>query len=193
VEPTYFATAEDLRAWFARHHADRSELLVGFHKKKTGVPSITWQESVDEALCVGWIDGVRKTVDDRRYTIRFSPRQARSTWSAVNIQRTKELIALGRMQPAGIAAFERRTDERSAIYSYEQRHAAAFEPGDERRFRRNRTAWTFFQSQPASYRRAATHWVTSAKKPETRARRLGTLIEDSEHHRTVGPLTRRPR
>jgi uncharacterized protein YdeI (YjbR/CyaY-like superfamily) len=192
VEPIYFATPDDLRAWFERHHASERELVVGFYKKGSGVPSITWPEAVDEALCVGWIDGVRQGVDDQRYSNRFTPRTKRSTWSAVNIKRAKELIELGRMRPAGIDAFERRTDDRSAIYSYEQRRNATLEPAHERRFRRNRAAWTFFQAQPPGYRRTAIHWVVSAKKAETRERRLATLIEDSERERTIAPLTRRP-
>jgi uncharacterized protein YdeI (YjbR/CyaY-like superfamily) len=192
VDPIYFATRDDLRAWFERHHASERELVVGFYKKGSGVPSITWPEAVDEALCVGWIDGVRQGVDDQRYSNRFTPRTKRSTWSAVNIKRAKELIELGRMRPAGIDAFERRTDDRSAIYSYEQRRNATLEPAHERRFRRNRAAWTFFQAQPPGYRRTAIHWVVSAKKAETRERRLATLIEDSERERTIAPLTRRP-
>jgi uncharacterized protein YdeI (YjbR/CyaY-like superfamily) len=192
VEPTYFATPQELRTWFDRHHTQQSELLVGFYKKGSGVPSITWPEAVDEALCAGWIDGVRRRVDDQRYSIRFSPRTTRSTWSAVNIKRAKELIELGRMRPAGLEAFERRTDDRSAIYSYEQRRDAALDPAHERRFRRNRAAWRFFEAQPAGYRRTAIHWVVSAKKDETRERRLATLIDDSEHQRTIAPLRRRP-
>jgi uncharacterized protein YdeI (YjbR/CyaY-like superfamily) len=188
----YFATARELRAWFDRHHATQSELVVGFHKKSSGVPSVTWPEAVDEALCVGWIDSVRRSVDDLRYSNRFTPRTARSTWSAVNIKRAKELIELGRMRSAGLEAFERRTDDMSAIYSYEQRRNAALDPALERRFRGNREAWTFFESQPAGYRRAAIHWVVSAKKDETRERRLAALIGDSEHGRTIPPLTRRP-
>ena len=189
MEPIFFATPAEFRAWLERHHADRSELLVGFHKKGSGRPSITWPESVDEALCFGWIDGVRRSLGPDAYTIRFSPRQARSTWSAVNVRRAEELIAEGRITPAGLAAFEARSGDRTGVYSYEQRHSATLDEESERRFRSNEDAWAFFQSRPPSYRKAATHWVVSAKKEETRRRRLDTLIEYSAHGRTVPPLT----
>jgi uncharacterized protein YdeI (YjbR/CyaY-like superfamily) len=190
VEPTFFATPEEFRAWLQAHHADVSELLVGFYKKGSGRPSITWQESVDEALCFGWIDGVRRSIDDESYSIRFTPRTNRSIWSAVNIMRAAELLEEGRMTPAGHAAFAKRTDEGSAVYSHEQRRQARLEPEQEARFRAHARAWEWFQSRPPSYRRSALHWVTSAKRPETRERRLATLIEDSEAGRTVKPLTR---
>jgi uncharacterized protein YdeI (YjbR/CyaY-like superfamily) len=193
MEPTYFSTAAELRAWFKRHHAREQELVVGFYKKGSGVPSITWPEAVDEALCVGWIDGVRHSVDEHRYTNRFTPRKARSSWSSVNIKRAQELIESGRMRPAGQEAFDRRSEDRSAIYSYEQRGEASLDPRQERRFRANRAAWRFFQSQPAGYRQTAVYWVASAKKEETRDRRLAILIDDSENGRTIAPLTRRSR
>jgi uncharacterized protein YdeI (YjbR/CyaY-like superfamily) len=190
VKPTFFATKAQFRSWLERHHADRRELLVGFYKKGSGRPSITWPESVDEALCFGWIDGVRRSLGEDAYTIRFTPRQARSTWSAVNVRRAGELIEEGRMTPAGLAAFEARGDDRTAIYSYEQRRAATLEADQEQRFRAATEAWEWFQARPPSYRRAAIHWVTSAKRPETRERRLQTLIEDSAAGRPIGPLTR---
>jgi uncharacterized protein YdeI (YjbR/CyaY-like superfamily) len=190
MEPTFFATPDELRAWLEEHHASEDELLVGFYKKGSGRPSITWPESVDQVLCFGWIDGVRRRVDDTSYTIRFTPRKARSTWSAVNVKRAGELIELGLMRPAGLAAFEQRADDRTAIYSYEQRKHAELDPDQERRFRANARAWTWFEAQAPSYRRAATHWVVSAKKPETRKRRLERLIGDSAAGRTVPPLTR---
>jgi uncharacterized protein YdeI (YjbR/CyaY-like superfamily) len=190
MQPTFFATPAEFRAWLERHHADRRELLVGFYKKSSGRPSITWPESVDEALCFGWIDGVRRSLGEKAYTIRFTPRQARSTWSAVNVRRARELIAEGRMTPAGLAAFEARGDDRTAIYSYEQRRAATLDPDEEQRFRAEAGAWEWFQARPPSYRRAAIHWVTSAKRPETRERRLQALIEDSAAARPVKPLTR---
>jgi uncharacterized protein YdeI (YjbR/CyaY-like superfamily) len=193
VKPTFFATTDELRAWLEENHATATELFVGFYKRGSGKPSITWQELVDEELCFGWIDGVRKGIDDVSYSNRITPRTQRSTWSAINIARVKELIALGRMHPAGLKAFERRTDERSAIYSYEQRKTARLEPAAERSFRANKKAWAFFQAQPPSYRRAASWWVISAKREETREKRLATLIRDSQNGRTVGPLTRRPR
>ena len=188
MEPMFFATPADFRAWLQAHHTDAGELLVGFHKRASGRPSITWQESVDEALCFGWIDGVRRSLGDESYTIRFTPRRRRSIWSAVNIKRARELIEEGRMTPAGLAAFEARSDERSAIYSHEQRHAPQLEPEQERRFKADAEAWTWFQAQAPSYRRAAIHWVTSAKRPETRERRLDALVEDSRAGRRVKPL-----
>ena len=192
MKPIFFATAGELRGWLEANHATARELLVGFYKRGSGKPSITWQQLVDEELCFGWIDGIRKGIDDVSYANRITPRTPRSTWSAINIARAHELIKLGRMQPAGLNAFERRTVERSAIYSYEQRKTARLDPAAERSFRGNRKAWTFFEAQPPSYRRAATWWVISAKREETRQRRLATLIRDSQNGRTVGPLSRRP-
>jgi uncharacterized protein YdeI (YjbR/CyaY-like superfamily) len=153
---------------------------------------MTWSEAVDEALCFGWIDGVRRRLDDESYTIRFTPRRPRSIWSAVNIERVHALRSEGRMRPAGLRAFEARADERSAIYAYEQRRGAKLEPAQERRFRANAQAWAFFNAQPPWYRRNATWWVISAKKEETRAKRLETLIEDSANGRTIRPLRRPP-
>ena len=187
---TFFAERADFRAWLEKNHDRATELWVGFHKKGSGRPSITWPESVDEALCFGWIDGVRKSLGPDSYAIRFTPRKARSTWSAVNIKRAQELAAEGRMRPAGLKAFEARTDDRSAIYSYEQRHAATLDPEHEREFRANAKAWEWFQSRPPSYRKTATWWVVSAKREETRLKRLRTLIDDSAHGRTIRQLTR---
>jgi uncharacterized protein YdeI (YjbR/CyaY-like superfamily) len=191
MEPTFFAAAAEFRAWLERHHDSVNELLVGFHKKGSGRPSISWPEAVDQALCFGWIDGVRRRIDDAAYTIRFTPRKPRSTWSAVNVKRMKELIEQGLVAPAGLAAFERRADDRTAIYAYEQRREAKLEPGQERRLRADQAAYAYFESQPPSYRRAAIHWVTSAKKPETRERRLTQLIECSAAGELVPPLRRR--
>jgi uncharacterized protein YdeI (YjbR/CyaY-like superfamily) len=190
MEPTFFATPAHFRGWLERHHDSVSELLVGFHKRGSGRPSITWPEAVDQALCFGWIDGVRRRVDAASYSIRFTPRKHRSTWSAVNVKRMKELIDEGLVAPAGLAAFQRRGDDRTAIYSYEQRRNAPLEPDQERRLRADERAWAYFESQPPSYRRAAIHWVTSAKKPETRERRLTQLIECSAARRPVPPLAR---
>lgn len=190
MEPIFFETPADFRAWLEEHHADRSELLVGFHKKGTGRPSLTWPESVDQALCFGWIDGVRRSLDEHSYTIRFTPRKARSTWSAINIRRAGELIEAGLMTPAGLAALERRSDDRSRIYAYEQRAQAKLDPAAEKEFRANRKAWAFFSEQAPWYRRNATYWVISAKKEETRRKRLRTLIEDSAAGRTLRHLTR---
>jgi uncharacterized protein YdeI (YjbR/CyaY-like superfamily) len=191
MEPTFFATPADFRAWLERHHESDSELIVGFHKRGSGRSSITWPEAVDQALCFGWIDGVRRRIDDASYSIRFTPRKRRSTWSAVNIKRMKELVEEGLVARAGLAAFERRTDDGTAIYSYEQRTVAKLEPDQERRLHADERARVYFESQPPSYRRAAIHWVTSAKKPETRDRRLQQLIECSAAGEAVPPL--RPR
>jgi uncharacterized protein YdeI (YjbR/CyaY-like superfamily) len=190
MDPTFFATPAEFRAWLERHHADRRELIVGFYKKGSGRPSITWQEAVDEALCFGWIDSVRRSHGPDSYTNRFTPRRAGSTWSAINVRRVEQLIAEGRMTPAGLAAFEARTGDRTGIYSYEQRRNAALDAEQEERFRAVPDAWEWFSARPPSYRRAAIHWVTSAKRPETRERRLATLIEDSAAGRPIKPLAR---
>jgi uncharacterized protein YdeI (YjbR/CyaY-like superfamily) len=189
-EPIFFETPSAFRAWLERHHADRAELIVGFHKRGTGKASLTWAESVDEALCFGWIDGVRRRHDETSYTIRFTPRTRRSIWSAVNVARVEALTGEGRMTPAGLAAFERRDEARTAIYSHERQEPARLDAAAERRFRADRAAWTWFEGQAPSYRKTAIHWVTSAKKPETRERRLDRLIEDSAAGRRVPPLTR---
>jgi uncharacterized protein YdeI (YjbR/CyaY-like superfamily) len=191
MEPTFFATPDDFRAWLQEHHETERELLVGFHKKGSGRPSITWPQSVDQALCFGWIDGVRRRIDDESYSIRFTPRKARSTWSAINVKRVGELTAEGLMHPAGVAAFERRSDDKTAIYAYEQRKAAALDAEQNRRFKADKKAWAWFQAQPPSYRRTATYWVISAKKAETRQRRLERLIADSAAGRTIPSLTPR--
>lgn len=145
IKPTFFESPRELRAWFEKHHAIERELWVGFYKKGSGLPSITWPEAVDQALCFGWIDGIRKSIDDTSYVNRFTPRKASSNWSAKNIARVKELSREGLMHPAGIKAFEarsdERSDERSAVYSYEQRHAAQFDPAQKREFRRHKKAW----------------------------------------------------
>lgn len=191
MEPTFFATPAEFRAWLEGHHETAGELWVGFYKKGSGRPSITWPESVDEALCFGWIDGVRKGIDETSYAIRFTPRRPRSIWSAVNVKRVGELTELGRMRPAGLAAFAGRAEERSGVYAYEQGDAAALDAADEGQFRANARAWEFFQGQAAWYRRAAIWWVVSAKRKETRRKRLATLIADSEQGRTIRQLTRR--
>src|SRR5262249_52161737 len=153
---TFFSTPEEFRAWLDEHHADETELWVGFYKKGSGRPSITWPESVDEALCFGWIDGVRKSVDEESYANRFTPRRARSVWSAVNVKRVQELTELGRMRPAGLKAFAERAEERSGVYAYEQRGSAELGAEFEELFRANEAAWTFFRAQPAGYRKTAT-------------------------------------
>ncbi len=181
---TFFKRPSDLRKWFERHHAKEQELWVGYYKKDSGKPSITWPESVDEALCFGWIDGIRKSVDAVSYTIRFTPRRARSTWSAVNIKRAGELTKQGLMMPPGLKAFEAREENRSGIYSYERRSSELPDPY-RRLLKKNKAAWNFFEAQPPSYRKAANWWVLSAKKEETRLKRLDQLIDDSAQGRTI--------
>lgn len=184
MKPRFFATPEAFRAWLELHHATAGELIVGFYKRSSGNPSITWPQSVDEALCFGWIDGVRRSIDDERYEIRFTPRKPRGKWSLVNIERAKELARLGRMRPAGSRAFEAR-DEAATLYMYEQRDAPVLDEAFERAFRGNARAWEFFERQIPSYRRLAIFWVVSAKQEATRGRRLATLIDDSAHGRTI--------
>ena len=191
TEPIFFPTPADFREWLEENHDQAQELWVGYYKKSSGQPSITWPESVDEALCFGWIDGLRKSVDDVSYKIRFTPRKSTSNWSKVNIERVQELTRLGKMTPAGLKAFKDRREAKSGIYTYEQRDAAALSETEEQQFRAHPQAWDSFQSQPASYRKAAVWWVVSAKKEETRQSRLSRLIEDSTHGRTIPPLTRR--
>jgi uncharacterized protein YdeI (YjbR/CyaY-like superfamily) len=174
MKPTFFRTPSAFRKWLEKHHAKADELLVGFYKKDSGKPSITWPESVDEALCFGWIDGIRKSIDDISYTIRFTPRRSGSIWSSVNIARAQALIELGKMQPAGLKAFEVKKENKSGIYSYEQRSATLEEPYA-RLLKKNKTAWDFFQSQPASYQKAVSWWIVSAKKEETRISRVEKL------------------
>ncbi|MDQ6789434.1 MAG: YdeI/OmpD-associated family protein [Candidatus Dormibacteraeota bacterium] len=190
MAPTFFVTPSEFRAWLEENHARVPELSVGFYKTGSGRPSITWPEAVDQALCFGWIDGVRRGIDDVSYKIRFTPRKTRSFWSAVNIKRVGELASLGQMTAAGTRAFEQRAGERSGVYSYEQSKTVRLDDAYELRFRANEQAWSFFTSQPPWYQRAAIWWVVSAKREETRLRRLAALIEDSERGRTVGPLTR---
>ena len=184
MKPKFFATQAAFRAWLEEHHATSVELMVGFYKKSSGKPSISWPQAVDEALCFGWIDGVRRSIDDERYQNRFTPRKARSTWSVVNIARAKELVRLGLMRTAGLREFESR-DEGAARYSYEQRSASVLDEDAEREFRRHDRAWAFFQRQSPSYRRLAIFWVVSAKREETRRSRLATLIDDSAHERAI--------
>jgi uncharacterized protein YdeI (YjbR/CyaY-like superfamily) len=178
MEIVFFPTPTDLRKWFHNFHATELELWVGFYKKNSGKPSITWPESVDEALCVGWIDGIRKSIDEESYMIRFTPRRRASVWSAVNIKRVEVLTNERRMQPSGLAAFAARRENRSGIYSYEQRSEQLPEPYAGR-LRTNQKAWEFFQAQPPSYRKRIGWWVVSAKQEETRLKRLQKLIAES--------------
>jgi len=185
--PVFFASPSALRKWFERHHASERELIVGFYKVGSGRPSVTWSQSVDEALCFGWIDGIRRSIDDESYCIRFTPRKPTSTWSAINIAKVATLTAQGLMMPAGIAAFEKKQDHRSRIYTYEN-GAVQLSESLERRFRANAGAWDFFRSLSPSYRKIATAWVMAAKQEQTRRRRLDTLIADSARGEKIKPL-----
>ncbi len=190
MKPRFFATPESFRTWLKVNHAAKRELLVGFHKVGSGKPSITWPQSVDEALCFGWIDGVRRSLGGEAYTIRFTPRKATSIWSVINVARVAELEKLGKMSAAGRRAFAARTPQRTGVYSSERTEAAKLSPAEATQLRKNAKAHAFFEAQPPWYRRAALHWIVSAKRPETRARRLTQLIQDSAAGRTVPPLTR---
>ena len=186
----FFATPADFRAWLEKNHALHTELSVGFYKRASGRPSITWPESVDAALCYGWIDGVRNSIDTLSYRIRFTPRKPTSTWSAINVKRVAELTKLGLMHPAGIKAFDARKGDKTGIYAYEQRKTAKLPPAHEKKFRANRKAWAFFQKQPPWYQRTATYRVISAKQEATREKRLAELIRDSEAGLSIKELRR---
>ena len=190
MQPTFFKSQSDFRGWLDKHHDSVKELLVGFHKKNSGHPSITWPESVDAALCFGWIDGIRRSIDDISYTIRFTPRKPTSTWSSINIKRARELVDQGLMQPAGLKAFQLRKENKSGIYSYEQRREKLPDPY-EKKLKQNKAAWAFFQAQPPSYRRAVYWWVVSARKEETRLKRLQKLIEESYEGQRISQFTSR--
>ena len=184
----YFRSPLEFRAWLKKHHASETELLVGFHKVGTGKPGMTWSESVDQALCYGWIDGVRRGVDDSRYTIRFTPRQTKSNWSKINIAKVEALRKAGLMAPAGEKAYAAREAKRSGVYSFEQERPAELAPEYRKRFKAHSKAWKFFQAQAPWYRRTIAFYVMSAKKEETREKRLAILIRDSSSGRRVGIL-----
>jgi len=185
---TFFETPAAFGKWLAKNHATVTELWVGFYKKSSGRPSITWPESVDEALCYGWIDGLRKSIDDVSYKIRFSPRKPRSIWSAVNIRRAEFLISEGRMKPDGLKAFEARQENRSGIYSYEQRPERLDEPYASI-LRKNKSAHAYFESRSPSYRRAVIWWIISAKREETRLKRLEQIIERCANQSSIPQFT----
>jgi len=189
IKPIFFAMPAVFRHWLKKNHASTKELWVGFYRKGTGKPSMTWPESVDQALCFGWIDGLRKSFDAESYMIRFTPRRPTSIWSAVNSKRARELTRLGLMQPAGKKAFQGRDPKRSKLYSFEQK-SATLGTIYEKQFRAHGDAWVFFQSQPPSYQKTATWWVVSAKQEATRQRRLILLISDSGNGRRIAPLRR---
>lgn len=180
MKPRFFKSGADFRAWLGEHHDRDPELLIGFYKKSSGHGGMTYQEALDEALAYGWIDGLRKNLDAERWTIRFTPRKPRSIWSSVNTKRVKELIALGRMRAAGARAFEARDPKRSGIYGHE-RKAMTFDAAIEKKFAVSTRAKAFFDAQPPGYKKIVTYWVMTAKKEETRLRRLDILIERSAH------------
>jgi uncharacterized protein YdeI (YjbR/CyaY-like superfamily) len=188
MDAIFFSAPAEFRAWLEKHHGKASEVWVGYYKKATGKPTLTWSEAVDEALCFGWIDGKLQRIDEERHRQRFTPRRPTSNWSAINIAKVAELRAQGRMTPAGEAAFAARREDRSAVYSYERRHEAAFDAEQEATFRASETAWEWFESQSPSYRTMATFWVVSAKRPETRVKRLAALIECSAERRRIPAL-----
>ena len=189
TSPVFFQSSAQLRKWLSDNHDKTRELWVGYYKKKTGKRSITWPESVDEALCFGWIDGVRKTLDDSRFVIRFTPRRSRSIWSLNNTRRVMQLTKLGRMTTSGLQVFAQRMEDNSGVYSYEQRKGARLPDHYNRELRSNKQAWTYFQAKPAGYRRVASFWVVIAKKEETRLKRLGVLIAHSQLQRDIPPLS----
>ena len=188
MEAQFFATAADLRAWFEEHHETAPELFVGYWKKGTGVTGVDHSDAIEQALCFGWIDSVARRLDDRRYQVRFTPRRRGSAWSAINIAKIAELTDRGLMRPAGHRAFEQRRPERVGVYSYEQPEAVRFDDGQLARLRAEPAAWEWFSRQGAGYQRSATHWVVTAKRPDTRERRLTQLIADSAAGRKVPPL-----
>ena len=191
MDPVFFSTPDELRAWFEQHAENATELLVGYYKKGAGRSAIKHSEAVEQALCFGWIDGVGRRIDDERYQVRFTPRRKGSVWSAVNVAKVTELTEQGMMHPAGLRAFESQRPDRVAIYSYEQPDGAELDEEQLTRLRAEPAAWEWFSKQASSYRRSAAHWVISAKRPETRERRLAQLIADSAAGRPVPPLTRR--
>jgi uncharacterized protein YdeI (YjbR/CyaY-like superfamily) len=186
-KPTFFSTQAAFRKWLEKNHEKTGELLVGFYKVNSGKPSMTWNESVDEAICFGWIDGIRRSIDEESYCIRFTPRKSTSIWSAINIKKVEELTKKELMDPAGINAFSKRKEHKSRIYSYEKE---AENLSDEflGKFKLNKKAWTFFQSMAPSYQRTAIHWVMSAKQESTKIKRLDELINDSNAERKIKSL-----
>ncbi len=179
MKPVFFATQEEFRKWLEKNHQKEKELLVGFYKVKSGKPSMTWPQSVDQALCFGWIDAVRKSIDADSYQIRFTKRKPTSIWSAINIKKVEVLTSKGLMKPAGLACFEKRTENRSKIYAYENEEVA-LSPEFEKQFKAHKKAWKYFQSLAPSYRKTSTKWVMSARQESTKLKRLNELITDSD-------------
>lgn len=180
----FFPTQTNFRRWLEENHERETELLVGFYKVGSGKPSMTWSQSVDEALCFGWIDGVRRSIDAESYSIRFTPRKSKSVWSAVNIKKVEELTEKGLMKTAGLAAFAKREESKSRIYAYEN-ELKNFSADFEKQFKANKKAWNFFEKQANWYKKKATGWVMTAKQDATRKSRLEKLITESENERKV--------
>lgn len=180
-EPIFFASGDEWRAWLEAHHATEPEVWMGMWKKHTGKPTVAWSDAVDHALCFGWIDAVMRRIDDERHMQRFVPRKPGSNWSNINVAKVAKLTEAGLMRPAGIAAWEARREDRTGVYAFERAEPAQLDPEQEERFRADAAAWDWFSGQPPGYRRTATHWVVSAKRPETREKRLATLIDDSRN------------
>ena len=187
MKPTFFKNQKELRKWFEKNYDKRREIWVGFYKKDSGRANFTWSQSVDQALCFGWIDGIRKSIDNDSYMIRFTPRNPKSNWSAINIKKIKELTKLGLMHQAGIEVFKKREEKRSEIYSFEQ-NKVKLSKTYELKFKSKKNAWKFFQSLPPSTKKPSIWWVMSAKKEETQLRRLDILIKSSEEGEKVPPL-----
>ncbi len=182
--PVFFAKQSDFRKWLAINHMKESELLVGFYKVGSGKASMTWPQSVDEALCFGWIDGVRKNIDEESYSIRFTPRKPTSIWSSINIKKVAELTEKGLMKPAGIAAFEKRSENKSCIYAYEN-EPVKLSPELEKKFKSEKSAWKFFSSQAPSYQKTVVHWIMKAKQEATQIKRLEQAIDASANNKRV--------
>ncbi|MEN2414688.1 YdeI/OmpD-associated family protein [Flavobacterium mesophilum] len=184
MTPTFFSTQEQFRAWLEKHYQKETELLVGFYKVNSKKPSMSWSESVDQALCFGWIDGIRKSIDEESYTIRFTPRKKSSIWSAINIKKIETLTKAGLMKEAGLKAFEHRSEERSKVYSHE-REAYILDPILEKQFQAHKTAWEYFNNQAPSYKRVMIHWIMSAKQEKTRISRLEKAINFSAEQKRM--------
>lgn len=184
TEIIFFASAEEFRLWLQENHSLKQEIWAGYYKAGTGKPTMNWSDSVDQALCFGWIDGIRKSIDEERYCMRFTPRKPNSNWSTININKVEELSAKGLMTPAGMASYEKRKPEKSGVYSFE-RDAATFSSDFEKQFKANKAAWTYFSAAAPSYRKTSTFWVVSAKQETTKLNRLLKLIEACEEGRRL--------
>jgi uncharacterized protein YdeI (YjbR/CyaY-like superfamily) len=184
MQPTFFPTPQDLRDWLDKNHKTEQELLVGFYKVGTKKPSITWSESVDQALCFGWIDGVRRSIDEESYSIRFTPRKPTSIWSVVNIKKIEELTKAELMKEAGLEAFKLRKEERSGIYSHEKEPSKLTSEYEDQ-FKANKKAWEFFEEQAPSYKKVMIHWIMSAKQDKTQISRLEKTISESENGKRI--------